>query len=660
MRFVIAGLLLIWTALSAVAYLAILPEAKRGTEVINAYIDALAIAESTDQSPELAQHAQRLRQRVQDDLGAQPPADLRSIRTLPQQQQDALLEHVRDAFNDEFATSPQDVPTLVWSTDDNPARDTQSHLFRVWHFLNYAQPVDIRADPSNRDITKAIVQSVAGAGPDLIESYGPEQLRQFVDSGIALDITQQARDNNFALDRAFDAAKPSMAIIDPTTNQWTQYAFPCNVGYTVLFYHQDLFEDAGIPKPTGPWSVEDATRTAQQLIAHAQSNDTQRFGIMNLGAWDMGIHAGGRFFNHTATACFYNAPRTVEGLTAFHNMIYRDDVSPTPAEAASIAAAGGSTMNADANAASASSLFAAKVAAMYVGGRWEYVSLAQRNRDRVIIPAINRELDKDDLPEPRRELLTLARDTIQRDVLTPLPDDAYDLMAAVLTDDDRRRLVRLGVTHVPSTLGVPTYNAGARVALVNRSSPNADLAVRFLQFLGSEEYNEQINQTFDSICGVPEFTTDANGIAGTPRALPGLEAMDSPVFADAMNRWARPEQISPFITRTRLGSLVGPILEDLQSDAIGPAEAARLIERRVNNQITQNLIIDDALRQRWEQITGVTFDPDAYLPDLLDATPHSRDAFLTQREREIAERQARTNQSASLNPANNQHASAAR
>jgi ABC-type glycerol-3-phosphate transport system substrate-binding protein len=316
-------------------------------------------------------------------------------------------------------------------------------------------------------------------------------------------------------------------------------------------------------------------------------------------------------------------------------------------------------MNAGAEAASASSLFAAKVAAMYVGGRWEYVALARRNRDRVILPAIAEAIADNATSNTDRELLIEARQTIGRDVLLPMSDDAYAAMQRAVDtyadEQEREQLVQLGVAHVPSVIGAPTYNAGARVAIINRSSENIDLAVRFLRFLGSEPYNEQINQTYDSICGVVEFTTDADGISGPPRALPGLEQMDSPVFVDAMNDWARSEQISPFITRTRLGELVSPVLEDLQNNALGPAEAARLIERRVNDQIAANLRRDAQLRERWEAIVGKAFDPDpdAYLADQLADTEHSRAAF-RQRMLEVIDakqRQARGEQPGVTAPA---------
>ena len=180
---------------------------------------------------------------------------------------------------------------------------------------------------------------------------------------------------------------------------------------------------------------------------------------------------------------------------------------------------------------------------------------------------------------------------------------------------------------MPSLSGVPFYEAGARVASVNRVSPRADLALRFIEFLASEEYNNQINFTFDSISGTPEIIA-RNGIEGPPRALPGLEAFDSPVFVEAMNRFAHAKQLSPFIGDARVGQLAGPVMEQLTNNVIGPAEAARVIEERINKQIHANLVRDAQLRGAWERAAGKAFDPDKSIreqvaPDSETNSPHN-------------------------------------
>jgi len=610
MRWVIVGLFAVWAALTGFAYLVVLPDSAPKQDLALAVIEA-AVTTPRDELPESLRPV--LEAPMVKGLTAEAFA-----RWTPEERRAKAAEFTAWHETEGVAkglVSLNDAPVLVWSTDDNPARRTQLQLFRVKHLQNYGTPVDIQTDPSNRDITKTIVQCVAGAGPDIIEAYGPAELSQFVQAGVALDITDRANEVGFGVDKVFPAAVSSIAV------DGRQYAFPCNVGYTVLFYHRDLFEEAGVTEPSEHaegWTVEQLIDAAKELMAADSSG--RRYGVMGMGAWTMALANGSTFYNEDGTASFYNNPRTVEALRAYQDLMYAQRVMPTPAEAASMASSGGANMNAGAEAASASSLFAAKMTAMVSEGRWSYVSFAQRNRDRVIVPAIDRRLVELDggaservLDEAR--LLREARATLLQDVLLPLTDAQFGAMEGVLNDDDRSRLVRLGVAHIPTVNGTPWYEAAARVAIVNRASPNAEYAVRFLRFLGGEAYNEQINHTFDSIGGVPGFCFDEDGVSGAPRALPGLEAFDSPVFAEAMQRYAHDWELSPFIGRSRLGTLVGPVLEQLTNNVIGPAEAARVIEDRINDQIRANIVRDPELMKEWERRVGKAFDPDRPLRD---------------------------------------------
>jgi ABC-type glycerol-3-phosphate transport system substrate-binding protein len=603
--------------LTVFAYAFVLPSRAADEEVVRAWF---AVGADADARPVMHSRARETLDAYEAEADASFPGFAQAL-ALPAPQRREQFDRFRAWYDARPGVTPlAETPRLVWSTDDNPARRVQCRLFRQWRIKTYGSAVDIITDPSNRDVTKTIVQCVAGAGPDVIEAYGPAELAQFVQAGVAMDVTDQAHAGAFGLDRVFPAAVSSIAVGD------RQYAFPCNVGYVVLFYHRDLFAQAGVPEPsihTSGWTIEQLIEAARRVMAADPTG--RRVGIMGLGAWGMALSGGASFFNESGTASFFNNPRTVAALKAYQDLMYTQRVMPTPAEAASMASSGGANMNADAASASASSLFAAKVTAMVTDGRWSYVSLATRNRDRVIRPAVERRLAELSAGAAERvggeaDLLRAAIASISNDVLVPITDAQYDAMAATLTDDDRSRLIQLGVAHVPTMDGAPWYEAAARVAIVNRASPRAAHASEFLRFLASAEYNAQINHTFDSICGVPEFCLGPDGISGPPRALPGLEAFDSPVFVEAMADFAHPWELSPFIGRGRLGILVGPVLEQVTNNAIGASEAARIIEERINAQIHANLTRDAELREEWQRRTGKAFDPSRPLREqFLDA-----------------------------------------
>ena len=210
MRVVIAGLLALWTVLTVFAYLVVLPDKSRDDELVLALFEAGA----TSAPGELPENLSFLH-------GAWPEGldrlDAAQIDRLPLTERRTQLQRMREWYQQQRTDSPDalpdldDVPVLVWSTDDNPARRVQTRLFRAWHLREYGEPIDIVTDPSNRDITKTIVQCIAGAGPDIIEAYGPAELAQFVGAGVALDVTDRAAQDGFSIDRVFAAAVSSIA-----------------------------------------------------------------------------------------------------------------------------------------------------------------------------------------------------------------------------------------------------------------------------------------------------------------------------------------------------------------------------------------------------------------------------------------------------------------
>lgn len=507
-------------------------------------------------------------------------------------------------YNSTQSISLTDIPRLVWATDDNPARQSQIQRFRKWHLEKYGELIDVVTDPASRDtregssVTKPVIQSIGGAGADILETYGPKQLEAMVRSGIALDVTKDAAELGFEYTRCFEAGWSSFVY------KGKQYGLPANIGYVVLFYHKDLAKQAGVTIPTGGWTIEQLNEIAQKLSV--ESSDIpggKRWGIVGMSPWPMALAAGAHFFTSDGTRSIYNSPEAARAFQAYLDLMYKYEVMPTPADTASMAAAGGFTGGGNNGL-----YFAAKLSAMTIGGRWEYVTYAESNYERVIRPALQRASGASEVGEYKNMIARILQ-SLDRDPLSPLSHDDYELIRNVLKPDDRNRLMQIGVAHVPTLHGDIKYtDVGARVAIVNRQSKHRRYAVRFLQFFGSEEYNELINQTFDSICGVVEYCTDDNGISGLPEPLPGLEDFDSPVFVKAMDG-AESQQLSPFIGPERLGYLAGQVMDQLTNNRFSAAEAARLIQQRINEQIRANLIRDPELRRKWEEFTGETFDP---------------------------------------------------
>ncbi|MEM1423261.1 MAG: extracellular solute-binding protein, partial [Planctomycetota bacterium] len=287
MRALLLTLFGLLCALTVVAHTLVLPEERDGGAVTESYF---SVGDDIDDPRVRAlmdafrAHAQAERLPAFDRF-----ADLLTL------DDEALSRRYRALFATYFEEQTgapiTDTVRLVWSTDANPAREVQMTLFRAWHLREYGEPVDITTDPSNRELTKSIVQSVAGAGPDLIEYIGASELRDLVDAGIALDITEYAESEGFGVATVFEAARSGIAHVDDA-GQTRQYGYPCNVGYTVLLYHKDQFEAAGVEAPTRGWTIDEMRRAGEAIMAVEGMVGNPRFPFMNLGAGDAALGAG--------------------------------------------------------------------------------------------------------------------------------------------------------------------------------------------------------------------------------------------------------------------------------------------------------------------------------------------------------------------------------
>ncbi|MEM1166825.1 MAG: extracellular solute-binding protein [Planctomycetota bacterium] len=623
MRTILLGVFAVLIVMSVIARTVVLPQQRS----LEGLVDAYFAAGDAPQHPDVAALVTSFRDRV-ESAGLPPIERFADVLNLPDTGDAGELKSDYRAlfarhYREQTGTYLTGVPQLVWSTDANPAREVQMALFRTWHLRNYGEPVDIVTDPSNRQLTKAIVQSVAGAGPDIIEYYGAADLHSLVNAGIALDITDYAEEHGFNVETVFPAARSSIAV-ETEEGELRQYAYPCNVGYGVLLYHRDMFRQAGVTAPKHGWTFDELREVGQKVMESPNLTSRPRFVVMGVSNFDAALASGGRFFpERLRTHSIYNSPESATGLRAYQDLMYRHGIMPKPAEAASMSAStpGGFGGNATV---SAPGLFAQKSIVTYIGGRWEYVTFAIANRDRVILPAIERRLAETDADASEAALLRSARDVMARDVLLPLSQEQLDAVHAALTPEDRARMLDIGVAHIPTTTGTPYYQTAARGAVVNRALKRDDperlvYAMRFLEFLGSEEYNEQINGAFDSICGRIEYCVDADGVSGPPAALPGLEGFDSPVFAEVMLQYAEGWQLSPYIGRGRMSTLVEEVLEDVQSNSITPEVAVHRIEENINRQILANIDRDERLRAQWIAETG-GLDPDDIQPGLRDSS----------------------------------------
>ncbi|MCS6777809.1 MAG: extracellular solute-binding protein [Chloroherpetonaceae bacterium] len=244
--------------------------------------------------------------------------------------------------------------TLVWVSDDNPARREQIALF---HAL-YPQ-YRVQLDPSNGGVEKVIVQSLGGVGPDLFDCYDGFQLSAYVRSGVAWDITEELPRLGVDINALWEPLR-SYALYEGRI-----FGFGTNISADAIWYNKDIFDAEGVPYPKGPWKWDAFVKLAQRMTRRDASGRVIRFGF--LCDWWNWLHFayqwGGRIYTPDGTRCIVDSPENIAAVQFLHDLIYRYRVMPGPVEEAAMATQGGWGSG-------TITRFGAGKAAMALGGRW--------------------------------------------------------------------------------------------------------------------------------------------------------------------------------------------------------------------------------------------------------------------------------------------------
>jgi multiple sugar transport system substrate-binding protein len=245
---------------------------------------------------------------------------------------------------------------LTWTSDDNPARRGQITLFNQEH-----PKLKLTLDPDNSDMEKVIVQSIAGVGPDLFDSYDPLQLTAYVKSGIAWDITDELKKRGIDVNKTvWDVTKPDIEL------DGRVYGCPTNASGNALWCNKDLFDKAGVPIPKGPWQWRQFIPVAKKLTVIDPTGRNSQYGILIdwTGDWEQFCRQwGGHLYSPNGTKCTLDSPQCVAAVQFMSDLVNKYKVAPSASEQETMATAGGWGSG-------TISLFEGGHFATAIGGRW--------------------------------------------------------------------------------------------------------------------------------------------------------------------------------------------------------------------------------------------------------------------------------------------------
>src|SRR5688572_7338844 len=129
---------------------------------------------------------------------------------------------------------------LLWASSANPYRSAQVVRFNELH-----PHLFLRQDSSNNRFEKNIVQLSSGVGPDLYDAISGTSLQAYIESGVALDVTDEASASGLAA-----GTDTWPAIVNEITLGGRQYGYPANVSAQVCLYNKNVFDRFGVAYPS--------------------------------------------------------------------------------------------------------------------------------------------------------------------------------------------------------------------------------------------------------------------------------------------------------------------------------------------------------------------------------------------------------------------------
>ncbi|MBN1579739.1 MAG: sugar ABC transporter substrate-binding protein [Anaerolineae bacterium] len=238
----------------------------------------------------------------------------------------ALLLLVLSIFVPVFAGCARATPTPepVMLSFAFPDWDTE-HYRRMLQEFNELYPyITIELQPKKGDI-------LGGIGAGNADAFVSSQFAQIwlKDQGNVLNLTPLVEQDN-----TFNASDFYPGAIDLYTSEGSIWGIPVGVDLMVMYYNQDLFDQAGVSYPQAGWTWDDFLAAAMSI----RDPEADIFGYMgdyeNFGPFDVLTFIyqhGGRIFDdlQDPTRTAFDDPLTIEALEWYVDLMFDYNVIPT-------------------------------------------------------------------------------------------------------------------------------------------------------------------------------------------------------------------------------------------------------------------------------------------------------------------------------------------
>jgi len=242
---------------------------------------------------------------------------------------------------------------MIWGRE-NEVRQEREKL-QIFVGKNPDVQVDLIQVGGTQYQVKLATMLAGGLAPDVFMVH-EAMFPTLADNGLILPLDDLvAADSDVDLDEFFPR------VVEECRYDGALYKLPVSFNTVVLFYNEDMFDEAGLGYPDETWTWKDMLDAARRLTKRDAAGGAKQYGIMNVGPWltycMMMWQNGGELFDEEGRLVIgkpgYIEPN-VEALQFCADLQLEEKVQPTAAAIETLPA----------------NPFVAGLVAMNLGGTW--------------------------------------------------------------------------------------------------------------------------------------------------------------------------------------------------------------------------------------------------------------------------------------------------
>jgi len=438
-----------------------------------------------------------------------------------------------------------EVPVIYWVTDPNPARIEQIALFHEWLVKNGHTTAD------GKPCVELRLDTATDPNKKIIQGVAGVagdiidcHVNTMVEIGLLHDVTDDAKRLGFDMSHTYAALDTELTV------DGRQYGFPCNVNVMGFWVNVDTFAKIGMKPPPRSWDFDTFERIGNEFCEKANAGKKRRT----------------VFFANSATS--WTGERWV---CVMHRSL------------------GLSVFNETTTACTLDDPRYAEVLARIY--KWTYV-------DNI-------------LPNASDEASASSEAGYGGSVLSLFQHGHYGMITigrwCLIRIREFENPPNLSVSHLPYDK-FPNALIGARPAGVYRGGRHKDLAVLFLAFLASDDYNLGIVADADALPPSPALT-NTEAFLRPPGHENEWGCHEVPV--EAGKTIALGSVYSPFVPMATTNRIALKAREKVMAGMATPAEAARETAERINEEIARTIAESKTLQAKYDALVAVQRKIDA-------------------------------------------------